>query len=123
LPLSITPRTPLTIYSQCDGIRPWCNLCRKKKLACEYDVAEGVSRNDRIKVMKRDSTTSELEDLKRIVTLLRSGTDDRAAAVLARLRLGELPEDVAKTLPMAASPAISGQPPRYASLDHRILCL
>jgi hypothetical protein len=72
--------------------------------------------------MERDSVNGELEGLRRIVTLLRSGTDDQAAAVLARLRLGELPENVAQTLPMtAASRAVSGQPPRYASLDHRIL--
>jgi len=70
-----------------------------------------------MKIMKRDSMTGELDDLKRIVTSLRSGTDDQAAAVLARLRLGEAPEEVAKTLPMTVSPAISGQPPRYASLD------
>jgi hypothetical protein len=76
-----------------------------------------------MKIMKMDSITGELEDLKRIVTSLRSGTDDRAAAVLARLRLGELSEDVAKTLPMTASRAVSGQLPRYASLNHRILWL
>jgi hypothetical protein len=74
-----------------------------------------------MKIMKRDSMTGELDDLKRIVTSLRSGTDDQAAAVLARLRLGEAPEDVAKTLPMTASPAIPSQPPRYASLDYSIL--
>jgi hypothetical protein len=65
--------------------------------------------------MERDSVNGELEDLKRIVTLLRSGTDDQAAAVLARLRLGELSENVAQTLPMtAASRAESGRPLRYA---------
>ena len=68
-----------------------------------------------MKIMKRDSITGELEDLKRIVTSLRSGTDDQAAAILARLRLGDTPEDVAKSLPML-SPASSVQPPRYASL-------
>ncbi|CAN9170838.1 unnamed protein product [Alternaria alternata] len=57
-----------------------------------------------------DSKTGELEDLKRIVTLLRSGTDDRAAAILARLRLGEPLEDVAKTL-VTAPPVVSGQSP------------
>lgn len=75
-----------------------------------------------MKIMKRDSMTGELDDLKRIVTSLRSGTDDQAAAVLARLRLGEAPEEVAKTLPMTVSPAISGQPPRYA-FDHSFLWL
>ena len=58
--------------------------------------------------------SGELEDLKRILTSLRSGTDDQAAAVLARLRLGESPEDVAKSLPTTASSAVSGQLPRYA---------
>ena len=73
-----------------------------------------------MKIMKRDSITGELDDLKRIVTSLRSGTDDQAAAVLARLRLGESPEDVAKSLPMTLSPAASGQPPRYAPLDYSL---
>jgi hypothetical protein len=72
--------------------------------------------------MERDSVNGELEDLRRIVTLLRLGTDDQAAAVLARLRLGELPENVAQTLPtIAASRVVSGQPHRYASLDNRII--
>lgn len=107
----------LIAYSQCDGTRPRCNRCKENDLSCQYDVAEGVSRAERMKIMKRDSMTGELDDLKRIVTSLRSGTDDQAAAVLARLRLGEAPEEVAKTLPMTVSPAVSGQPPRYASLD------
>jgi hypothetical protein len=64
-----------------------------------------------------DSRTGELEALKRIVTSLCSGTDDHAAAILARLRLGELPEDVAKTLLIAAPPVVSGQHPRYVSLN------
>ncbi|KAL6154243.1 hypothetical protein ACJBU6_07518 [Exserohilum turcicum] len=64
-----------------------------------------------MKIMKRDSITGELEDLKRIVTSLRSGTDDQAAAILARLRLGDAPEDVAKSLSMTSSPAASTQPP------------
>ncbi|CAN9100212.1 unnamed protein product [Alternaria alternata] len=97
--------------AKCDGTRPQCNRCKENKLSCQYDVAEGVSRAERMKIMKRDSMTGELDDLKRIVTSLRSGTDDQAAAVLARLRLGEAPEDVAKTLPMTASPAASGHPP------------
>lgn len=70
-----------------------------------------------MKIMKRDSMTGELEDLKRIVNFLRSGTDDQAAAILARLRLGDTPEDVAKSLSLVPSPAASTQPPRYASLQ------
>jgi hypothetical protein len=75
-----------------------------------------------MKIMKRDSITGELEDLKRIVTFLRSGTDDQAAAILARLRLGDTPEDVSKSLSLASPPvATSAQPPRYASLHHSFL--
>jgi hypothetical protein len=59
----------------------------------------------------------ELDDLKRIVTSLRGGTDNQAAAVLARLRLGESPEDVAKSLPATASTVAPFRPPRYALLD------
>jgi hypothetical protein len=68
-----------------------------------------------MKMMKRDSMSSELEELKCILTVLRLGTDNEAAAILARLRLGEPPEEVAKTLSaMASSPMATGQPPRYA---------
>jgi hypothetical protein len=63
----------------------------------------------------------ELDDLKRIVTSLRTGTDNQAAAVLARLRLGESPEDVAKSLPATASPVGPFQPPRYAWPAHSVI--
>jgi hypothetical protein len=69
-----------------------------------------------MKMMRRDSMASELEELKRIFATLRSGTDNEAAAVLARLRLGESPEDVAKSLPVTSSPVTTGLFPRYASL-------
>jgi hypothetical protein len=102
-------------YLQCDGTRPRCNRCSENDLICQYDVPEGVSRAERMKIMKRDSMAPELDDLRRIVTSLRSGTDNQAATVLARLRLGESPEDVARSLPAtAASPTISFQPPGYA---------
>ncbi|RMZ68318.1 bZIP transcription factor [Pyrenophora seminiperda CCB06] len=91
--------------------------CKDNDLTCQYDVAEGVSRAERMKIMKRDSITGELDDLKRIVTSLRSGTDDHATAVLARLRLGESPEDVAKSLPMLAPLNTSGQPPSLLGQD------
>ena len=66
-----------------------------------------------MKVIRWNNISGELEVLKRILTSLRSETDDRAAAILTRLRLGELPGDVAKTLPMTPSPIVSNQPPRY----------
>lgn len=66
-----------------------------------------------MKLIRRNNISGELEVLKRILTSLRSETDDRAAAILARLRLGELPGNVAKTLPTAPSPMVSNQPPRY----------
>ncbi|XP_014554700.1 hypothetical protein COCVIDRAFT_104348 [Bipolaris victoriae FI3] len=97
--------------AKCDGTRPRCNRCKDNDLICQYDVAEGVSRAERMKIMKRDSMTGELEDLKRIINFLRSGTDDQATAILARLRLGDTPEDVAKSLSLVPSPAASTQPP------------
>lgn len=114
--LVTTLRIPLIAHLQCDGTRPRCNRCRDNGQKCEYDVAEGVSRVDRIKIRRMDSRTSELEDLKRIVTSLRSGTDDHAAAILARLRLGEPPEDIAKTLLMTAPLEAAGKNSRYALL-------
>lgn len=68
-----------------------------------------------MKLLKRDSMSNKIEELERIINALRSGTDLHASTVLARLRLGERVEDVAKSLP--ASSSTQSKTPRYALLD------
>ncbi|KAI8931522.1 hypothetical protein NX059_011181 [Plenodomus lindquistii] len=60
-----------------------------------------------MKLLKRDSMSGRVEELERIVNFLRSGSDLQASTVLARLRLGERVEEVARSLPVA--PPTSGQ--------------
>ncbi|CBX99014.1 hypothetical protein LEMA_P082530.1 [Plenodomus lingam JN3] len=97
--------------AKCDGTRPRCNRCRDNEVVCQYDVAEGVSRAERMKLLKRDSMTGRMEELERIVNFLRSGSDLQASTVLARLRLGERVEEVAKSLPAASSTSGQSKPP------------
>ena len=87
---------------------------------CQYDVAEGVSRAERMKLLKRDSMSGRVEELERIVNYLRSSSDLQASTALARLRLGERVEEVAKSLPTTASSSTLFTPPRYASLEFSI---
>lgn len=56
-----------------------------------------------MKLLKRDGMAIKVEELERIISALRSGTDLHASTVLARLRLGERLEDVAKSLPPTTS--------------------
>lgn len=97
-------KRPLSVADgpQCDGARPKCTRCMNNDLCCHYDVAEGVSRSERIKLIRRDEMTSKLDELERVVNVLRSGSDDQASNILARLRLGERVEDVASSLPSSA---------------------
>ena len=109
---------------QCDGIRPRCTRCRDNDLACQYDVAEGVSRAERMKLLKRDSMSSRVEEMERVMNVLRSGSDIQASTLLARLRLGERMEDVAKSLPPTTSTMFVSNPPRYANgrFPIRLVC-
>ncbi|KAH9876439.1 hypothetical protein J1614_003570 [Plenodomus biglobosus] len=97
--------------AKCDGLRPRCNRCRDNDVVCQYDVAEGVSRAERMKLLKRDSMSGKVDELERIVNFLRSGSDLQASTVLARLRLGERVEEVAKSLPATSSTSGQSKPP------------
>jgi len=65
-----------------------------------------------MKLLKRDNMSGRVEELERIVNFLRSSSDLQASTVLARLRLGERVEEVAKSLPVAPSPLGPSKPPR-----------
>lgn len=103
-----------TLTFQCDGVRPRCIRCRDNDFACQYDVPEGVSRAERMKLLKRDSISSRVEEMERIMHVLRSGSDTQASTLLARLRLGERMDVVAKTLPQTPSSILVSNP-RYAN--------
>jgi hypothetical protein len=99
---------------QCDGVRPRCTRCHELDLPCHFDVAEGVSRAERMKLLKRESMSGRAEEMGRVIKALRTGSDDQATAVLARLRIGDRLDDIIKALPPPSfSPEVS-KPPRYA---------
>ncbi|KAF9697840.1 hypothetical protein EKO04_004296 [Ascochyta lentis] len=103
--------------AKCDGIRPRCTRCKDNDFACQYDVAEGVSRAERMKLLKRDSMSSRVEQMERVINALRSGSDIQASTLLARLRLGERVDDVANSLPASASSMFVSNPPSLQTQD------
>jgi hypothetical protein len=102
---------------QCDGARPRCTRCQELDLPCRFDVAEGVSRAERMKLLKRESMSGRAEEMERVIKALRTGSDDQASAVLARLRIGDRLDDIVKTLPPSTFSTVVSKPPRYAWLS------
>ncbi|KAK4903728.1 hypothetical protein LTR49_026694 [Elasticomyces elasticus] len=89
--------------AKCDGKHPTCTRCMPKHDNCVYDVeGEGVTRMQAMQ-QKLSAKELELDRLKLVVKSLRDGTDNDAAAILARLRLGDnldnIPAAVATRLP------------------------
>jgi hypothetical protein len=99
---------------QCDGARPRCTRCSELDLPCRFDVAEGVSRAERMKLLKRESMSPRAEEMARVIKALRTGSDDQATAVLARLRIGDRLDDIVKALPPPSISTVVSKPPRYA---------
>ena len=73
---------------RCDGTRPICNTCVRRGKTCEYNVDEGLSRVAHLKE-KNKELEEDSKDLRLVIELLRKGSDSDAAAVLARLRVGQ----------------------------------
>jgi hypothetical protein len=67
-----------------------------------------------MKLLKRESTSGRVEELERVMSALRSGSDIEASTLLARLRLGERVDEIAKSLASATS-MFAGNPPRYVN--------
>ncbi|KAJ4321377.1 hypothetical protein N0V94_002914 [Neodidymelliopsis sp. IMI 364377] len=63
-----------------------------------------------MKLLKRDGLSSKAEEMERVINALRSGSDIQASTLLARLRLGERVEDVAKSVPATTSSISSSNP-------------
>lgn len=70
-----------------------------------------------MKLLKRDGMSSRVDEMERVIHALRSGSDIQASTLLARLRLGERVEAVAKTVPATTSSILVSNPPRYAKAD------
>lgn len=67
--------------------------------------------------------SSRFAEMERVINALRSGSDVQASFLLARLRLGERVDDVAKTLPATAASMLVSKPPRYAKADFLSSCV
>ena len=74
-------------------------------------MPEGVSRAERMKLLKRESTSGRIEELERVMSALRTGSDIEASTLLARLRLGERVDEIAKSLAPAMA-TFTSNPPR-----------
>lgn len=61
------------------------------------------------------------EELERIIVALRAGTDVQASTLLARLRLGERVEDIARSLPATSLNTTVFSPSRYVIVSSTIL--
>jgi hypothetical protein len=83
-------------------------------LSCKYDVAEGVSRAERMKLLKRDGMSSRAEEMERVIRALRTVSDDQASVILAKLRIGDRLDDIAKGLPPPTLSPVVSKPSRYA---------
>jgi uncharacterized membrane-anchored protein len=73
-----------------------------------------------MKLLKRDGLSSKAEEMERVINALRSGSDIQASTLLARLRLGERVEDVAKYVPATTSSISSSVPSRYVEVNHSL---
>ena len=67
-----------------------------------------------MKLLKRDGASGRLEELERVMNVLRSGSDIEASTLLARLRLGERMDNIARSLPPIAPTMHVSKVPRYA---------
>ncbi|KAH8711893.1 hypothetical protein GQ44DRAFT_730955 [Phaeosphaeriaceae sp. PMI808] len=102
---------------KCDGMRPQCTRCGELHQPCQYDVPEGVTRSERMKLLRRESVINRAEELEHVIRALRTGSDEQASAILARLRIGDQVHEVAKELsPTTLSPMASG-PSSLLTLD------
>jgi hypothetical protein len=80
--------------AKCSGERPACQFCRRRDLDCQWQTPEGLTRLEGLKRELR-SVTSRTNDLRMLVGGMRTGSDQEATTLLARLRLGDSVEELA----------------------------
>ncbi|KAK4641185.1 hypothetical protein QC761_610110 [Podospora bellae-mahoneyi] len=93
---------------KCDGKRPTCTECLRRDAVCVYDRPEGATRVDQLKA-ENNALTSQVSRLERVVDGLRLSTDQDAALLLARLRLGDTVDQLAHAV-ASASASLSAIP-------------
>ncbi|KAI1097306.1 hypothetical protein F4804DRAFT_181422 [Jackrogersella minutella] len=89
----------------CDGDRPTCGRCQKTGDTCLYEVNK---RDIGQLQLLSDFETARLQSLEVLFGALQNGTDQRAAELLAQIRLGESAETLASALdPSSLYPSAS----------------
>ncbi|KAF2461459.1 hypothetical protein BDY21DRAFT_268283, partial [Lineolata rhizophorae] len=73
---------------QCDGKRPVCSPCERRREDCLYEADNGLTRTQTLK-RKAEALTETNQGLKAVVTTLRSGSDVEAVEILRRIRQTE----------------------------------
>jgi hypothetical protein len=71
-----------------------------------------------MKLLKRESMSGRAEEMQRVITALRTGSDDQASAILARLRIGDRLNDVLKELPSSVSSPVVSLPGMLRPRSH-----
>ncbi|KAF2164524.1 hypothetical protein M409DRAFT_56366 [Zasmidium cellare ATCC 36951] len=92
------------VKDKCSGQRPSCTRCTTRGQKCSYEVAkEGLTKREFFRD-KHQEQQKELKAALTILEILREGSDQEAAATLARLRTGmTLTEEYEKILANKAS--------------------
>ncbi|KAK4199183.1 hypothetical protein QBC40DRAFT_282353 [Triangularia verruculosa] len=91
---------------KCDGKRSSCTECQRRAITCVYDRPEGLTRADQLKA-ENSALASQVSRLQHVVDRLRSSTDQDAALLLARLRLGDSVDQLANTVAATGAPSPS----------------
>lgn len=77
-----------SLIKQCSGGRPSCANCFRQRDVCEYDLEEGVTKQQSLS-SQVNALQTELALVNQFVQRLRNSSDDHACGLLARLRMGE----------------------------------
>ena len=78
---------------RCTGDRPSCRFCDDKGVDCLYEVADGMTRSQDLKLKVREATERG-DRLDQLVDAMRQGTDQQSSELLARLRVGATLDDL-----------------------------
>lgn len=73
---------------QCPGGRPSCVKCLQQGDICEYDLEEGVTKQQSLS-SRIDALQAELALVNEFIHKLRHSSDAYACGLLAQLRMGE----------------------------------
>lgn len=89
--------------TKCSAQRPICSSCKARGLICSWDVADGLTRYEDLR-LKVQEAEMRLNHLCILVGALRTGSNQTSTMLLAKLRLGVPIEELVRSLP----PALAG---------------